>query len=127
MAKEATTTTTIATLITIVVVIIVAAITTTTGVYAQQPDEIYLFDDASLEAKQFAIGIAAQQLWNLTGKDPSIRLSEDGSLSITEVVDKPDGSFDIITISVQHNMTSENGYDINGGILYAPNGTGVFP
>lgn len=100
-----------------------------TTAYAQpagRPDTAMSFGDASPEAKNLAITIAAGQLWNMTLTNPSITFSEDGSLSITDTLQTAQGP-KILMIMVQHNLTPENGYVYDNGIITAPNGTRVFP
>jgi hypothetical protein len=100
-----------------------------TTVYAQpagRRDTAMSFGDASPEAKNLAITIAAGQLWNLTLTNPSITFSEDGSLSISDTLQTAQGP-KILMIMVQHNLTPENGYVYDNGIITAPNGTRVFP
>lgn len=84
------------------------------------------FGDISPEAKQLALTIAAQQLWNLSSRSPSITYSEDGSLSIIDTIFTPHGSKSVMII-VPHDLVPENGYKYDNSQIFAPNGTKVFP
>ena len=101
-----------------------------TTAYAQpagRPDTVMSFGDASPEAERMAIEIAIAQLWNMTNGDPSITFSEDGTLTISHSINTPNGMQLMMVMGVPHNMTPENGYEINNGVLTAPNGTQIFP
>lgn len=52
----------------------------------------------------------------------TIDISEDGSIFMTDASDMKFRS-----ITIPHPWTPENGYHIDNGILYAPNGTQLFP
>jgi hypothetical protein len=119
--------TTIGGFVTMIIISVGITTTTTTTTYAQPavggtPDSITSFGDASPQAERLAIEIAVSQIWNLTGASPSITISEDGTLSITQFANDQ-----FITVNVHHNMTPERGFEINNGILTAPNGTQIFP
>jgi hypothetical protein len=78
------------------------------------------------ETASFAIGIATSVLWNLTDRAPSVSFTEDGTMSITKGFNTEKGLV-IISVSATHNLTPENGYVYDNNILYAPNGTQIFP
>lgn len=120
--------------LTLIAVIIAAVVTTTTtlpAATAQLPEEVAPPDsvnsyEANPEAASLAIGIATSVLWNLTDREPSVTLSEDGTMQIIKIFNAEHGSVYIHVIA-PHNLTPENGYHIDNGVLYAPNGTQVFP
>jgi hypothetical protein len=53
-------------------------------------------------------------------------MTEDGSLTISES-SYIDGNYKTRMVMVQHPFTNANGYEVNNGVLIAPNGTQVFP
>ena len=111
-------------------------VTPTTMVFGQQPqqppqsqgtpDSVYDFNgQASPEKKAMFIEYAISQIRNMT--DPSISISEDGSLSITSSSYDENGNYKIQSVMVRHPWTPSNGYNIDNGVMVAPNGTQVFP
>ena len=115
----------------VVIFIVMITTMTTPAATAQlpeevgQPDRIYVFE-ADPEATNFALGIATSVLWNLTDRAPSVSFSEDGTMSIVESFNTEKGLV-IISVSAPHNLTPENGYVYDNNLLYAPNGTQIFP
>lgn len=112
------------------------ALTTTTVfvAYGQEapqegfPDEALTIGPPSDKAKQLAVGIALEQIQNLTNaEDPMIGFREDGTLTILDLTFFKDGTTKSTSVTVQHPYTPENGYRIDNRILYAPNGTQIFP
>jgi hypothetical protein len=101
------------------------------AVYAQlqqqqgTPDTAYDFmGEADEDTKRMFIELAISQIQNMT--NPSISVSEDGTLSISYF--PPSGDTNgYISVTVPHPFTNENGYEVNNGILVAPNGTQIFP
>ena len=123
-------------LLTIVGILTVSTVMpATTMVFAQipqlppqgeAPDTVYDFgNEASPETKQMLIDLAIAQIRNFT--DPSISLSEDGSLSISQSSYDQNGNYKLSMVMVQHPFTTANGYNVDNGVLVAPNGTQVFP
>jgi hypothetical protein len=93
-----------------------------------RPDEaVSLAGTTSQEAKSLAVNIAIAQLWNMTS--PSITFRADGTFSISqmEMSSEGIGGFEITDVDLKHTLTPENGYRYDNGIIYAPNGTRVFP
>ena len=92
----------------------------------ERPDSVYDFmGQASSEKKQMFIDLAIAQIRNFT--NPSISVSEDGSLSISESSYDENGNSKLSMVMVQHPFTNANGYEVNNGVLVAPNGTAIFP
>ena len=105
--------------------------TITPAATAQLPEEIGPIDRvhvpyADPEAASFAIGIATSVLWDLTDKEPWITLQEDGRMQMTRTFNTEKGWVSV-SVSIPHNLTPENGYHIDNGVLFAPNGTAIFP
>lgn len=91
-----------------------------------RPDEaVVLAGMASEEARSLAMNIAIEQLLNMTS--PSITFRADGTFSISQMDMTPEGDFEITDVDLKHNLTPENGYRYDNGIIYAPNGTQIFP
>jgi hypothetical protein len=117
-------------MVAVVILLSVVVVITTTQQQVQGQQQPQGFPDTARnsfmesdeETEAMLIELAVAQIRNMT--DPMITLSEDGSLIIME---SPTISLKIVSATVKHPFTPENGYDINGGILYAPNGSQIFP
>ena len=80
--------------------------------------------EASPEAKRFAIELAISELRELVNRSPSISIDdESGSLLIMDLFNEGNNT----SVGVQTNLTQANGYNIDDGIMTAPNGTQIFP
>ena len=88
----------------------------------RQPDSI-ITSDASPEAKRWAIELAISELWEMVDRAPTITIDESGSVIVMDLFNEGNNT----SVAVQTNLTQANGYEINNGVLTAPNGTAIFP
>ena len=101
------------------------ATTTTATITRNARFSIWLQWTSQPRKKAMFIEYAISQIRNMT--DPSISISEDGSLSITSSSYDENGNYKIQSVMVRHPWTPSNGYNIDNGVMVAPNGTQVFP
>ena len=59
----------------------------------------------------------------MVDRAPTITIDESGSVIVMDLFNEGNNT----SVAVQTNLTQANGYEINNGVLTAPNGTAIFP